>query len=67
MQTSARGMQASEMRMPMRGKPNQFCFVMIFILLRNDRSKRIEWAGPDSNRGPNDYESLALTAELPAL
>ncbi len=26
-----------------------------------------EWAGPDSNRGPNDYESLALTAELPAL
>ncbi len=25
-----------------------------------------KWAGPDSNRGPNDYESSALTAELPA-
>jgi hypothetical protein len=26
-----------------------------------------EWAGLDSNQGPTDYESAALTAELPAL
>jgi hypothetical protein len=28
---------------------------------------RVEWARQDSNLGPTDYESAALTAELRAL
>ena len=49
----------------MSENPRALCFFILFILTY--KGVRFEWAGPDSNRGPNDYESLALTAELPAL
>ena len=42
---------------------------MLEILLpinRNQNDKKILWALRDSNPGPTDYESAALTAELRA-